>query len=112
MDNGGISITGLTVGGAALTAIGGMVGAWIRARMGRTEITPQPLEVRAAPNLIDRTACGEYRAINAADHSNLFARVSSAEQRIAAAEAALHALDDHLKSMDNKLDVLLQRSRK
>ena len=108
----GISITGLTVGGAAIASIGGLVGAWIRARMGRTEITPQPLEVRAAPNLIDRTACGEYRAINAADHSNLFARVSSAEQRIAAAEAALHALDDHLKSMDNKLDVLLQRSRK
>lgn len=114
MDDGGISITGLTIGGAALTAIGGMVGAWIRARMGRTEITPQPLEVEVKPtmDLVEKASCSEYRDAIADCHSNLFARMSSAEQRIAAAEAALHALDDHLKSMDNKLDVLLQRSRK
>ena len=107
----GISITGLTIGGAALTAIGGMVGAWIRARMSRTEITPQPLEVRATRDLIDRSACGEYRAVNAADHSNLFARVSSAEQRIAAAEAALHAMNERLASMDGKLDTIIRRMR-
>ena len=107
MDDGGLSITGLTVGGAALTAIGGMVGAWIRARYGRHEITPQPLEVRAAPNLIDRSSCNEFRAVNAADHSNLFARMSSAEQRIAAAEAALHAMTEWLASMDSKLDKII-----
>lgn len=112
MDNGGISITGLTIGGTALTVIGGMVGAWIRARHGRTEITPQPLEVKPTKDLVEKASCSEYRIADAACHSNLFARMSSAEQRIAAAEAALHALDDHLKSMDNKLDVLLQRSRK
>ena len=105
----GISITGLTIGGAALTAIGGVVGAWIKARMGRTEITPQPLEVRPSRDLIDRSICTEYRAVNAADHSNLFARVSSAEQRIAAAEAALHAMGERLASMDGKLDTIIRR---
>lgn len=109
MDNGGISITGLTIGGAALTAIGGMVGAWIKARMGRTEITPQPLEVRAAPEIVGRAMCAEYRAGNSSDHSNLFARMSSAEQRIAAAEAALHAMAERLASMDSKLDTIIGR---
>ena len=32
MDDGGISLTGLTIGGTALTAIGGILGAWIKAR--------------------------------------------------------------------------------
>ena len=105
----GISITGLTIGGATLTAIGGMVGAWIKARMGRTEITPQPLEVRAARNLIDKETCAEYRASNAECHSNLFARMSSAEQRLAAAEAAQHAMSERLTSMDGKLDTIIGR---
>ena len=105
----GISITGLTIGGAALTAIGGVVGAWIKARMGRTEITPQPLEVRKVKGLVTTEACREWRDTNAADHSNLFARVSSAEQRIAAAEAALHAMGERLASMDGKLDTIIRR---
>ena len=56
MDDGGISVTGLTIGGAALTTIGGLVGAWLKARHGRTEITPQPLEVREAPARDNREA--------------------------------------------------------
>jgi hypothetical protein len=106
----GISITGLTIGGAALTAIGGMVGSWIRAKYGMTRIHPQPLDVRNAPLLpIPKDHCDERHHAIANETSNLFSRMSSAEQRIAAAEAALRTLDDRLKSMDTKLDTIIGR---
>jgi len=35
--------------------------------------------------------------------------MSSAEQRIAAAEAALHAMTERLASMDSKLDKIIGR---
>lgn len=53
----GISITGLTIGGAALTTIGGLVGAYLKARHGRTEITPQPLEVRESERYVRCEDC-------------------------------------------------------
>jgi hypothetical protein len=109
MDDGGISITGLTIGGAALTAIGGMVGAWIKARMGRTEITPQPLEVREVKGLVTTEACREWRDTVQACHSNLFARVSHCEQRIAAVEASLQGIQATVARMDSKLDTIIGR---
>ena len=39
----------LTMGGAAVSAIAGIAGAWIKARYGRTEV-PQPLKTEIAPD--------------------------------------------------------------
>ena len=36
----------LAIGGTAVTAIAGIVGAWIKARYGRTTVEPDPLNVR------------------------------------------------------------------
>lgn len=36
----------LTMGGAAVSAIAGVAGAWIKARYGKTEIAPDPLNVK------------------------------------------------------------------
>jgi hypothetical protein len=105
MSDGGISITGLTIGGAALTAIGGMVGAWIRSRYGRTEIRPQPLEVRDATN----RALTDHVQDNRSDHSNIFSRLSSVEQRVAAVESSYKAQELRLTSIDGKLDKILER---
>lgn len=109
MDDGGISITGLTVGGAAIASIGGLVGAWIKARMGRTEITPQPLDVREVKGLVSTDACREWRESVQSGHSNLFARMSSCEQRIAAVEAGFRGLQDTVGRMDTKLDHIIGR---
>lgn len=105
----GISLTGLTIGGAALTAIGGMVGAWVKARFGRTEITPQPLEVRAAPGTVSEKVCDDVRSANQADHGNIFARLSLHDREIAELKAQRVELDARLKSMDVKLDILIKR---
>lgn len=101
----GISITGLTIGGAALTALGGMIGAIIRARMSRTEITPQPLEVRGAAEYA-------YRSQNDADHANVFARISEHDKDIAYLKATAISTSNQLERMDKKLDRLLERSVK
>ncbi len=55
----------LTMGGAAVSAIAGIAGAWIKARYGRTSI-PQPLETREAEKFVTCGQCAEHRkAINA-----------------------------------------------
>ena len=83
MDDGGISVTGLTIGGAALTTIGGLVGAWLRARHGRTEITPQPLEVREAPAYVRCEDCIRR-------HAEVDKRHGDLEQEVRADRRALH----------------------
>lgn len=55
----------LTMGGAAVSAVAGVVGAWIKARYGKTKV-PQPLETREEPRFVTCDQCAEHRkAINA-----------------------------------------------
>lgn len=55
----------LTMGGAAVSAIAGVVGAWVKAKYGKTTV-PQPLETREAPRFVTCDQCAEHRkAINA-----------------------------------------------
>ena len=54
MDVDGVS---LTMGGAAVSAIAGVVGAWVRARYGKTEVTPTPLPVDEQDKFITRGEC-------------------------------------------------------
>lgn len=55
----------LTAGGATVSAIAGVVGAWIKARYGKTTV-PQPLETREEPRFVTCDQCAEHRkAINA-----------------------------------------------
>jgi hypothetical protein len=103
----GITITGLAISGTALTALGGIVGSWLRARYGRTEITPQPLEVRT---VLDHTV--EQLHQNRDDHSNIFSRLSENEKRIASLEAYQKSQGEQLNRIDNKLDKVLEELRK
>ena len=55
----------LTVGGAAVSAIAGVVGAWVKAKYGKTTV-PQPLETSEEPRFVTCDQCAEHRkAINA-----------------------------------------------
>ncbi len=47
----------LTVGGAAVSAVAGVFGAWIKARYGRTTVDPTPLPVEEADKFITRGEC-------------------------------------------------------
>jgi hypothetical protein len=50
---------------------------------------PQPFEVRAVPGSTPDKVCDERHRNIAADSSNLFSRMSAAEERVAALEGAL-----------------------
>lgn len=51
----------LTVGGAAVSAIAGIAGAWIKARYGRTNI-PQPMETQQVGPFVTCGECKQHRA--------------------------------------------------
>ena len=51
----------LTVGGAAVSAVAGVVGAWIKARYGKTEV-PQPLVTERVGPYVTCGECKQRRA--------------------------------------------------
>ena len=105
----GISLTGLTIGGTALAALSGIVGAWIKARYGQTRISPQPLEVKGVPGLVTEKVCDDVRRANQADHGNIFARLSQHDREISELQAQRVETALRLESMDKKLDILIKR---
>ncbi len=109
MNDGGISITGLTIGGAALTAIGGMVGAWLKARYGRTTITPQPLEVREVSAAYNHGLCESRHKLLEGQIVELFACSHAALREARETKGALDTLHTQIASLDRKLDALLSR---
>ena len=51
----------LAVGGGAVTAIAGVVGAWIKAKFGKTQI-PQPMETSQVGPFVTCGECKQHRA--------------------------------------------------
>ena len=51
----------LAVGGGAVTAIAGVVGAWIKAKFGKPEI-PQPMETQQVGPFVTCGECKQHRA--------------------------------------------------
>ena len=51
----------LVVGGGAVSAVAGVVGAWIKARYGKTEV-PQPLETERVGPYVTCGECKQHRA--------------------------------------------------
>lgn len=95
----------LTIGGAALTTLGGIIGAVVKAytaRNQRTEIAPNPLTV-------EQTAYQAQMKENAKDHENLFARMARAETDIAAIKADNVAQNRLLDRMANQIEKLYDR---
>lgn len=105
MDDGGISVTGLTIGGAALTTLGGLVGAWLKARHSRTEITPQPLEVRAVTPLRSCEDCIRIHQELERRHDDLVQEVRADRRGLA---EALGGIREAISDGDRKAE---ERSR-
>lgn len=99
MDDGGIS---LYIGGTALTALGGIVGALINKRFNTRRIEPQPLEVRAGPDYAPKRE-------NDDDHTNIFARLSEHDKKIAALEEQGRNTVGWLERIDAAVDALPER---
>ncbi len=90
-----------------LTFLGIAVKIWYSQRGMR--ITGQPIEITPAPEYARAADCKDHRINNENDHQNLFFRMSSAEQRLAANEATVSEIRNAIVSIDGKLTALLRR---
>lgn len=105
-------------------ASGGVLGSLVTAiimwlngqRKQRTQITPDPLNVKGVPPSVKSPTCDAiHKGIdkqlsdNDADHSSIFPRLTSLEGRVSALEGCLTEIRIINKSIDEKLTILMRR---
>lgn len=100
MDADGIQ---LLVGGGAIGALAPLASAWIKARFSRTQIAPQPLEVKGAPQFVTKEEFEKHAAANARDHENLFSRLNRNDRDTSEIKGMLGGIRDDLAAIKGKL---------
>lgn len=97
----------VAIGVPALTALGGIVGAWIKARYGRTRVEPAPerssIPVDVADKYVTRNEFEKHVRDNAGDHENIFARLNANDKLTSRLEGLLEGIRDDLKAIKDKL---------
>lgn len=94
---------GLVVSGAALKMLLDYATRVWAARNGRTEIAPQPLEVRRSEEFVTRHEFEKHVSDNARDHENLFARQSRSDRELGEIHGILSGMRDDLSEIKGKL---------
>lgn len=95
----------LTVGGAALTTLGGIAGALIeawRARHQRTEIAPDPLRTEQTPGQVSWKE-------NAHDHRDLFDRLRRVEADVSGLKSDVRAVNANFDRMYDMITALYEK---
>ena len=77
--------------------------AWWRERHQKTEIAPQPLEVKGAPEYVTREEFRKHADDNARDHENLFSRLNRNDRETSEIKGMLAGIRDDLSAIKNKL---------
>ncbi len=93
----------LAIGGGAVTAIAGVVGAWVRARYGRTKVEPDPLNVRKEDKYVTRGEFNKHVEDNNRDHENMFARLNRSDRETSEVRGMLTGIRDDIKLIKDKL---------
>ena len=95
----------LAIGGGAVTAIAGVVGAWIKARFSKTTVEPTPLPVTTekTPKYVTVQEFNKHVADNARDHENIFARLNANDKLTSKLEGILEGIREDLSAIKNKL---------
>ena len=95
----------LAIGGTAVTAISGVVGAWIKARFSKTTVEPTPLPVTTEknPKYVTVQEFNKHVEDNARDHENMFARLNANDKLTSKLEGILEGMREDLSAIKNKL---------
>ena len=95
----------LAIGGGAVTAIAGVVGAWIKARFSKTTVEPTPLPVTTekTPKYVTVQEFNKHVEDNARDHENIFARVNRNDILTSEINGKLAGIKDDLTLIKQKL---------
>ncbi len=95
----------LAIGGGAVTAIAGVVGAWIKARWSKTTVEPTPLPVTTekTPKYVTVQEFNKHVEDNARDHENMFARMNRNDMLTSEINGKLTGIKDDLTLIKQKL---------
>ena len=95
----------LAIGGGAVTAIAGVVGAWIKARWSKTTVEPTPLPVTTekTPKYVTVQEFNKHVEDNARDHENMFARMNRNDMLTIEINGKLTGIKDDLTLIKQKL---------
>ncbi len=77
--------------------------AFWRERHQKTEIAPQPLEVKGAPDYVTREEFRKHADDNARDHENMFSRLNRNDRETSEMSGTLKAIREDVTLIKNKL---------
>ena len=89
----------LAISSAALTALAGLAGAWIKARYGRTKVEPDPLRFKKVNEYVTRGEFDQHVADNQRDHENLFGRLNRNDRETSEIKGMLSSIMDDLRTI-------------
>ncbi len=93
----------LTLGGTTLALVAKEIFAWLRARRQKTEISPDPLNVRKEDKFVTRGEFNRHVEGNARDHENMFSRINANEKLTSKLEGILEGIREDLSAIKDKL---------
>ena len=93
----------LTLGGTTLALVAKEIFAWLRARRQKTEIAPDPLNVRKEDKFVTRGEFNRHVEDNARDHENMFARLNRNDILTSEINGKLAGIKDDLTLIKQKL---------
>ena len=77
--------------------------AWRRSRSQKTEISPDPLNVRKEDKYVTRGEFNRHVEDNQRDHENMFARMNANDKLTSRLEGILEGIREDLGAIKNKL---------
>lgn len=93
----------IVLGGATAALLLKELFAWLRSRNQRTEIAPQPLEVKGAPKYVTKDEFEKHVQLNDAAHENMFSRLNRNDRETSEMSGTLKAIRDDVTLIKNKL---------
>ena len=93
----------LGIGGAAVGAICGVVGAWIKARFAKMRVEPDPLRVEKAEKPVSRKEFEDHVAEDKLAHENLYARMNRNDRETSEIKGLLHGIREDIGLIKAKL---------
>ena len=93
----------LTLGGTTLALVAKEIFAWLRARRQKTEISPDPLNVRKEDKFVTRGEFNRHVEDNARDHENMFSRLNANDKLTSRLAGILEGIREDLAAIKDKL---------
>ena len=93
----------LTLGGTTIGLLVKEFLAWRRSRSQKTEIAPDPLNIRKEDKYVTRGEFNRHVEDNQRDHENMFSRLNANDKLTSKLEGILEGIREDLSAIKNKL---------